>query len=208
MSRPKKEIIFWAFAALMAGLFYFRSDILTIYKAFPEITESAPRIISDIKKEISAPAPLRIPVKKISAVLTEPGVINWTNAQRKDNGNLPPLKENLILNAAAEAKLKDMFKNQYFEHVSPAGIGPGELVESAGYEYIASGENLALGNFGGGPGLGWGGGWIRRPTALIFKIQKTGKWFLLRERALGRATNRGPGGRIWKTRPPPPKVSI
>ena len=52
MSRPKKEIIFWAFAALMAGLFYFRSDILTIYKAFPEITESAPRIISDIKKEI------------------------------------------------------------------------------------------------------------------------------------------------------------
>ena len=149
MSRPKKEIIFWAFAALMAGLFYFRSDILTIYKAFPEITESAPRIISDIKKEISAPAPLRIPVKKISAVLTEPGVINWTNAQRKDNGNLPPLKENLILNAAAEAKLKDMFKNQYFEHVSPAGIGPGELVESAGYEYIASGENLVLGNFGG-----------------------------------------------------------
>src|SRR3989344_2996636 len=143
MSRLKKEIIFWAFAALAAGLFYFSSDILTIYKAFPEITESAPRIISDIKKEISAPAPLRIPVKKVSAVLTRPGVINWTNVQRKENGNLPLLKENLVLNTAAEAKLKEMVQNQYSEHVSPAGIGPGELVESAGYEYIASGETCS-----------------------------------------------------------------
>src|SRR3989344_5403829 len=176
MSRPKKEIIFWAFAALMAGLFYFRSDILTIYKAFPEITESAPRIISDIKKEISAPAPLRIPVKKVSAVLTRAGVMNWTNVQRKENGNLPPLKENLVLNAAAEAKLKDMFKNQYFEHVSPAGIGPGELVESAGYEYIASGENLALGNFDGDRDLvqAWMDSPGHRANILNIKYQEIG----------------------------------
>ena len=176
MSRLKKEIIFWAFAALAAGLFYFSSDILTIYKAFPEITESAPRIISDIKKEISAPAPLRIPVKKVSSVLTRPGVINWTNVQRKENGNLPLLKENFVLNTAAEAKLKDMFKNQYFEHVSPAGIGPGELVESAGYEYIASGENLALGNFDGDRDLvqAWMDSPGHRANILNMKYQEIG----------------------------------
>src|SRR3989344_8368009 len=149
MERFKKEIFFWSLALLAGGLFYFRSDVLKIYRSFPEITESAPQIIGDLKKEISAPAPLRISVKKVSAVLTRAGVMNWTNVQRKENGNLPPLKENLVLNAAAEAKLKDMFRNQYFEHESPLGIGPGELVESAGYEYIASGENLALGNFDG-----------------------------------------------------------
>ena len=128
MERFKKEIFFWSLALLAGGLFYFRSDVLNIYRSFPEITESAPQIIGDLKKEISAPAPLRISVKKVSAVLTRAGVMNWTNVQRKENGNLPPLKENLVLNAAAEAKLKDMFRNQYFEHESPLGIGPGELV--------------------------------------------------------------------------------
>src|SRR3989344_7479541 len=176
MERFKKEIFFWSLALLAGGLFYFRSDVLKIYRSFPEITESAPQIIGDLKKEISAPAPLRISVKKVSAVLTEPGVINWTNAQRKDNGNLPPLKENLILNAAAEAKLKDMFKNQYFEHVSPAGIGPGELVESAGYEYIASGENLALGNFDGDRDLvqAWMDSPGHRANILNMKYQEIG----------------------------------
>lgn len=149
MERNNKEIIFWVLLAAAAGFFYFRSDVLKFYRAFPEITDSAPKIIDDLKKEISAPAPLRTAIKPVASVLTRQGVITWTNAQRKENGGLAPLKENLLLNAAAEAKLKDMFKKQYFEHLSPSGVGPGELVESVGYEYIASGENLALGNFDG-----------------------------------------------------------
>ena len=40
-----------------------------------------------------------------------------------------------------------MFKNQYFEHISPSGVDPGKLVKSFGYEYVVSGENLILGNF-------------------------------------------------------------
>lgn len=149
MSGFKKGILFWGFLILAGSLFYFRSDILNIYRSLPEIAGSAPEIIEGLKKEISAPAPLRIPKKAVSAPLTKSGVINFTNTQRKENGGLPPLKENALLNKAAEAKLDDMFKGQYFEHISPAGIGPGELVESVGYEYIASGENLALGNFDG-----------------------------------------------------------
>ena len=75
------------------------------------------------------------------------GVIDITNKQRAQNGNLVALKENAKLNFSAEKKLQDMFMKQYFEHSSPQGVGVGDLGEQVGYEYIIIGENLALGNF-------------------------------------------------------------
>jgi Cysteine-rich secretory protein family len=74
-------------------------------------------------------------------------IILETNLQRQENGNLPVLIENLKLDDAASAKANDMFLNQYFEHTSPAGVDPGKLVQSHGYNYIVAGENLILGNF-------------------------------------------------------------
>lgn len=74
-------------------------------------------------------------------------IIQITNNQRKLNGNLFSLKENQTLDLSAEKKLNDMFINQYFEHISPLGIGVSELSEQSGYNYILIGENLALGNF-------------------------------------------------------------
>jgi len=44
--------------------------------------------------------------------------------------------------------MSDMFKKNYFAHVSPDGIGPSELAEQEGYRFILVGENLARGNFG------------------------------------------------------------
>ena len=41
-----------------------------------------------------------------------------------------------------------MFKQQYFEHINPQGIGPSDLATQVGYSFIDYGENLALGNFG------------------------------------------------------------
>jgi hypothetical protein len=40
-----------------------------------------------------------------------------------------------------------MFKQQYFEHINPQGIGPGDLARQVDYIFISEGENLALGNF-------------------------------------------------------------
>ena len=57
------------------------------------------------------------------------------------------LKENEKLDQAALAKANDMFLKQYFEHVSPTGVGPGDLAQNYGYDYIIVGENLILGNF-------------------------------------------------------------
>ena len=102
--------------------------------------------LEKIKKEIFAPAPLRLEKQAEVSLLTPEGVSNWTNQQRKING-LAPLGENAKLNAAAYAKVADMFKNQYFAHVSPDGKDAVFLAEAAGYEFISIGENLALGNF-------------------------------------------------------------
>ncbi len=84
-------------------------------------------------------------VKKIN--LTNRGVIEITNKYRNENSDLIPLAENAKLSFSAEKKLQDMFMKGYFEHISPSGVGVGDLGQQAGYEYILIGENLALGNF-------------------------------------------------------------
>ena len=103
-------------------------------------------LIQEIAKEISAPPPLRALVETPSSLLTEQGVLQWTNIQRTRNG-LAPLTGNIQLNGAASSKLQDMFSRQYFAHVSPSGEGAGDLVKDTGYEFLAIGENLALGNY-------------------------------------------------------------
>ena len=104
-------------------------------------------IISQIKKEVFSPEPLNIGGKENNSFLTKSKVVSETNVQREANGGLPPLLENAKLNAAAKAKADDMFLKQYFEHISPSGMGPGELVKNHGYDYVVTGENLILGNF-------------------------------------------------------------
>jgi uncharacterized protein YkwD len=84
--------------------------------------------------------------KSTDTTLGRSGVVKNTNAQRAAHG-LPALAENSKLNQVASAKLKDLFAKQYFEHVSPSGVGPSDLAKQMGYEYIIVGENLALGNF-------------------------------------------------------------
>ncbi len=79
--------------------------------------------------------------------LTVNGVIEITNKYRNENGSLSALAENSKLDFSAEKKLQDMFVKGYFEHVSPSGVGVGDLGNQVGYEYIIIGENLALGNF-------------------------------------------------------------
>lgn len=73
-------------------------------------------------------------------------IIYWTNKYRAENG-LPTLTRNNLLDEAADIKVQDMFAKQYFDHVSPDGVAPADLVLSVGYNYRYTGENLAMGNF-------------------------------------------------------------
>lgn len=118
-------------------------------------------VINNVKNSFSAPPPLK--VIKVSSqpdssgqifTLTRAGVIARTNSQRNKNGSLPPLVENDVLDAVATLRLDDMFQNQYFAHVSPRALSSAETVaKTVGYQYIALGENLALGNFVGDTGV-------------------------------------------------------
>jgi uncharacterized protein YkwD len=67
-----------------------------------------------------------------------------TNQERTKKG-LKPLKTNSLLNNAANAKAKDMFKKDYWSHTSPDGKEFWVFVSEAGYAYKTCGENLAKG---------------------------------------------------------------
>lgn len=78
---------------------------------------------------------------------TDPtGIIDEVNRHRA-NAGLPPLKVNAKLNAAAAAKLDDMYIKQYFNHLSPEGWGPDHWLNKTGYIATAQAENLALTEF-------------------------------------------------------------
>lgn len=93
------------------------------------------------------PGKLFGPITNQKAISLDPAIVlKWTNQYRADNG-LATLAMNDLLVKAAQNKTDDMFKNQYFEHVSPSGVTPAQVVTSAGYKYNLTGENLALGDF-------------------------------------------------------------
>lgn len=153
MLKLRTVILTLILIALVFGVaFYFKDDILKTYNNVGENLQKFQKtdlgnIIEQFKKEIFSPPPLNIGGRENSVVLKESKIVAQTNIQRYNNGMLPPLFENAKLNAAAKAKAEDMFKKQYFEHISPGGVGPGELVKNFGYDYIVTGENLILGNF-------------------------------------------------------------
>ena len=119
-----------------------------LQKQFQQIPELAKNpFIAQIQQNISTPPPLVSSLFSANSHLTDAGVIEYTNQNRLENGGLAALKENPVLDEAAKYKLEDLFKKQYFEHISPSGAGPADLAKVAGYAYISIGENLAMGNF-------------------------------------------------------------
>lgn len=139
------------FAAVFSAFLFFRNDILNFYSkiilGFPQIEKNLNNLaIEKIEKQVFTPPPLRAPKEELESFLTQKGIIAETNKQRVKYGLLP-LQENIKLDNSAEMKVKDMFKNQYFAHQSPSGANISDLVKTVGYNFIAIGENLALGNF-------------------------------------------------------------
>ncbi len=70
-------------------------------------------------------------------------LVSLTNDTRAEY-RLTPLKSNQKLEEAAKLKAQDMFKNQYFEHISPSGSTPWQFIKQSGYNYTVAGENLAI----------------------------------------------------------------
>lgn len=133
------------FILIFGATLYFYNNITSGLKDFQQTNIGS--TLSEIGKQVFAPEPLQIKRKIAQVTLLAEKIIVETNLQRQENGGLPELVKNSTLNEVALAKANDLFKNQYFEHVSPSGVGPGELAKEYGYDYILEGENLILGNF-------------------------------------------------------------
>ncbi|KKP33275.1 MAG: hypothetical protein A2312_01810 [Candidatus Staskawiczbacteria bacterium RIFOXYB2_FULL_32_9] len=133
-----------------AGI-YFNNEIYSFFGGINKNIEDFKKteignLINQVGNEVLNPSPLKVNNPFKNVVLTSEKVFLETNIQRNINGFLP-LSRNAVLDKSALAKANDMFKNQYFEHNSPSGVSPAELVKSFGYNYIVTGENLILGNF-------------------------------------------------------------
>ena len=76
--------------------------------------------------------------------ISREAIIQLVNQSRTEN-NVGVFDENQVLDKAAQNKLDDMIKNNYFAHTSPAGITPWHWFDQNGYDYKYAGENLALG---------------------------------------------------------------
>jgi len=150
--RKQFKILFFVFTLVVIGglIFLFGSEFLSFYSELPlkspQLEKEITNLIKETEKQVLTPPPLRAKEEVPESYLTQAGVIWWTNFQRQQYG-LPSLQENPRLNVSAELKVEDMFEGQYFVHISPSVEGVSNLAQIVGYEFIAIGENLALGNF-------------------------------------------------------------
>ena len=116
----------------------------TIEKVKEAITQTAEEAVGQIVKSPPLIKPVAAPLALDE--LSKTGIYTWTAVERTKAG-LPVLLPSFKLDRIGEARLKDMFLKQYFEHVSPSGESASTLADQIGYEYIAIGENIARGGF-------------------------------------------------------------
>jgi len=138
---------FFAVLVFAAVLFLFiKFGVPSQVSVTQDIENELYQPVEEVRRDIKTSAPIRAEQDTPEALLTVGGTLFETNLQRESNG-FPVFSANPKLTLAAEMKARDMFEKQYFAHVSPTGVGSGELAGLVEYEYIIIGENLALGNY-------------------------------------------------------------
>jgi len=77
----------------------------------------------------------------------EDQIMELVNQERWDNGQLPPLKRNSLLDNSAETHSSSMATRNFFAHCDPdTGTLPWDRITVAGYSWNYAGENLAGGS--------------------------------------------------------------
>ncbi len=152
----------------------------------------ATNLLEDVSAENFFPEPLKKLTGQSTAKptgLSAQAVTSLTNEERVKNGK-KLLTTNAKLALAAHRKILDMVNLQYFEHTSPSGKGPADVIEATGYTYVIVGENLAEGDFADSADLVQG--WMNSPghRANILNEKYT---------EIGVATERGTlnGKQVW-----------
>ena len=81
---------------------------------------------------------------RTSSAISAEAILAEMNVHRRRHG-LRPLSLNGRLTLAAGDRVRDMFDQRYFDHVSPHGTQPFVWARQRGYRYSTIGENLAEG---------------------------------------------------------------
>lgn len=143
----KRKDIFVALSLVIivvGGFLYWKERSgLSNFEIGERITEETKK---GIQKGVNAPGALIAKVESSSAVLTVPGILQYTNSERQRE-DISALLNNTELNRVAQIRMVDMFEKGYFEHVSPEGQSASSVSDDVGYEYVTVGENIAMGNF-------------------------------------------------------------
>jgi uncharacterized protein YkwD len=80
----------------------------------------------------------------LASDITRASVVAAMNEYRAEH-HLPPLREDVRLDAAANDRMRDMEDQGYWAHESPDGRSPFTWLAPNGYEFHYAGENLATG---------------------------------------------------------------
>ncbi|HEX2609211.1 MAG TPA: CAP domain-containing protein [Flavisolibacter sp.] len=93
------------------------------------------------------------PVKQNDPVLNKKLILSLVNEARKKGcrcgdtyyPSAPALQWNDQLERAALDHSRDMSSKKYFSHTSPEGLGAGERIQNAGYNWMMYAENIGMG---------------------------------------------------------------
>lgn len=160
----KRLLIFILFLGVTGlGLGYVRALYRAQHPMENSTTQTDNSLLASVATDDFFPKPLQRLAGNAtinSTALQAREVVNLTNNERIQNGQ-KALKENAQLALAARRKILDMIQLQYFEHKSPTGKEPADIIEAAGYAYVVVGENLAEGDFANSADLVQG--WMNSP---------------------------------------------
>lgn len=88
-----------------------------------------------------------IATRKNGGPSLEDEVMELVNQARWDNGQLPPLKRNGLLDSSSETHSANMATRNFFAHCDlDTGTSPWSRMTAAGYAWNAAAENIAGGN--------------------------------------------------------------
>lgn len=106
--------------------------------------------------------------------LSQSDIYQLTNQERRQNGE-QSLTVSSRLEAAAQLKLADMLKNNYFAHNSPQGATPWSWIQKANYNYAIAGENLAMNFYSSNEAMkAWMASETHRKNILLKDFSETG----------------------------------
>jgi uncharacterized protein YkwD len=87
---------------------------------------------------------LLVATPALASDITRASVVAAMNEYRAEH-HLPPLREDVRLDAAANDRMRDMEDQGYWAHESPDGRSPFTWLAPRGYDFHYAGENLASG---------------------------------------------------------------